>query len=313
MVQRDKQRQSDKLTSPHSHGNYHYLQDGEKDERLHNMHSLYRNTKGKLDRLRLKITQITADSGVQLDEETRADMVGMMAESSKEVEKTHSEDSFLRIFWEEQRKAASCGNPRQVRWHPLIIKWCLYLRHRSSGAYETIRKSGVLKLPSQRTLRDYTHYIRAQAGFSAEVDQELLRVADYKGLQEWEKCVALVIDEMHLKEDLVYDKVTGALTGFTSLGDINDHLLKVQLFCIGTHVCVHLHLQTHYYVWFTIHFEQFQDSVESPTSENSPPLANSMVVFMVRGLFISLQFPYVQFPCRDLTGKILLVCNVCTV
>ena len=36
--------------------------------------------------------------------------------------------------------------------HPLIIKWCLYMQHRSSGAYETLRSSGLLKLPSQRTL-----------------------------------------------------------------------------------------------------------------------------------------------------------------
>ncbi len=141
--------------------------------------------------------------------------------------RAHPEGSFQRIFWEEQKKAVQCKDPRQVRWHPLIIKWCLYLRHRSSGAYETLRNSGVLRLPSQRTLRDYTHYIRAHVGFSSEVDKELLRVAEYRELQEWQKCVVLLIDEMHLKEDLVYDKVTGALIGFTSLGDTNEHFLKV--------------------------------------------------------------------------------------
>ena len=56
---------------------------------------------------------------------------------------------------------------------------------------------------------------------------ELLRIANYKELQEWEKCVTLLIDEMHLKEDLVYDKGTGAMVGFTSFVKINDHLLKV--------------------------------------------------------------------------------------
>ena len=35
---------------------------------------------------------------------------------------------------------------------------------------------------------------------------ELLRIANYKELQEWEKRVTLLIDEMHLKEDLVYVK-----------------------------------------------------------------------------------------------------------
>ena len=72
MVQRDKQRQSDQLASPESHGNYRYLHDDEKDGRLHNVHSLYRNTKSKLDRLRMKIAQVTSDSGVQLDDLTFA-------------------------------------------------------------------------------------------------------------------------------------------------------------------------------------------------------------------------------------------------
>lgn len=55
-----------------------------------------------------------------------------------------------------------------------LYRWCLYLRHLSGKAYETLRQSGVLKLPSQRTLRDYTHYIPATTGFSAEVDKMLM-------------------------------------------------------------------------------------------------------------------------------------------
>ena len=49
----------------------------------------------------------------------------------------------------------------------------------------------------------------------------------YYNLKNWEKCVGILIDEMHIKEDLVYDKHTGALIGFISLGDVNDQLLKV--------------------------------------------------------------------------------------
>ena len=36
------------------------------------------------------------------------------------------------------------------------------------------------------------------------------------------------------------------------------------------------------------------------------PLANSMLVFMVRGLFSNLAFPYVQFSCNSLTGDLLV-------
>ena len=41
-------------------------------------------------------------------------------------------------------------------WSGNLIRWCLYLRHLSSGAYEMLRSS-----PSQRTLRDYMYYTKA--------------------------------------------------------------------------------------------------------------------------------------------------------
>ena len=41
------------------------------------------------------------------------------------------------------------------------------------------------------------------------------------------------------------------------------------------------------------------DSSPSPTHS---PLANTMMTFIVRGLFSSLQYPYAQFPCSSLTG-----------
>ena len=46
----------------------------------------------------------------------------------------------------------------------------------SSIAYEVLRNSGVVSLPSQRTLRDYTHFVESVPGFSAAVDQMLMEV-----------------------------------------------------------------------------------------------------------------------------------------
>lgn len=86
--------------------------------------------------------------------------------------------------------------------------------------------------------------------------------------------VFIIMDEMHVKEDLVYDKHTGELIGFTNLGDINSHLLKLQ---------------------HSLEVEQ----------STIPTLAKSLLVIMVRGLFSSLQFPYAQFPCANLSGDLL--------
>jgi len=41
-----------------------------------------------------------------------------------------------------------------------MIRWCLYLRHFSRGAYEMLRESNVIKLSSRKTLQDYTYYTK---------------------------------------------------------------------------------------------------------------------------------------------------------
>jgi len=46
-------------------------------------------------------------------------------------------------------------------------------------------------------------------------------------IEEWQKHVVLIFDEMHIKEDLVFDKTSGELKGFIRLGNINDHLLNL--------------------------------------------------------------------------------------
>ena len=84
----------------------------------------------------------------------------------------------------------------------------------------------------------------------------------------------MVIDEVHIKDDLVYDKHNGMLVGFENLGDTNNHLI------------------------------QFEAALSGDTAPR--PLAKSMLVLMVRGLFTSLRFPYAQFACSNLTGDLLI-------
>ena len=83
------------------------------------------------------------------------------------------------------------------------------------------------------------------------------------------------MDEVHIKEDLVYDKHEGTLVGFANLGDTNNHLLQFEATLRG-------------------------DSLQQQ------PLAKSMLVLMVRGLFSKLAFPYVQFACASVTGDLLM-------
>ena len=66
----------------------------------------------------------------------------------------------------------------------------------------------------------------------------------------------------------------GALLGFVNLGETNNHLLEFERSMLGE-------------------------------GSSRRKLANSMMVFMVRGLFSRLQFPYAQFPCSAVSGDLL--------
>lgn len=76
---------------------------------------------------------------------------------------------FMKLFWEEQQKYLHTKDKTQLRYHPAIIKFCLSIAAKSSAAYEQLRLnandgSGVLILPSQRTLRSYRNYIKPKQG-----------------------------------------------------------------------------------------------------------------------------------------------------
>jgi len=54
--------------------------------------------------------------------------------------------------------------------------------------------------------------VKAASGFSSEVDRMLMSAVYVESYPEREKCVILLLDKMHLKEGLVFDKHTGCLT-----------------------------------------------------------------------------------------------------
>ena len=74
-----------------------------------------------------------------------------------------------------------------------MIQWCLNLKLLLSAVYHSLRTEGFIKLPSERTLRDYTHYIKSEAGFSAELDQLLADEFRVDTLPDWKQYVVLII------------------------------------------------------------------------------------------------------------------------
>ena len=167
---------------------------------------------------------------------------------------TLPQDNAKRIFWNQQvcmynvnimiiqlftyiqisqtnstEKSSRKKGPQGMRWHPLMIRLCIHLKYHSNAAYEIMR--GIIHLPSTRTLRDYTHHIKAKPGKS----NELIHMYTYyinllntnKGLQhqvlleaikvfnltndieDFQRYVILSFDEIKIKENIVYNSHTG--------------------------------------------------------------------------------------------------------
>ena len=122
----------------------------------------------------------------------------------------------MNLFWQQQQKLFG-SKATGVRYHPMIIRFCLSLAAKSPSCYEELRNSKVLVLPSQRRLRDYRNVIKPKRGFQAEVVTELKNMTEqYFDVQRY---VVILFDEMKVSANLVFDKVTGELIGFTDLGD----------------------------------------------------------------------------------------------
>ena len=82
--------------------------------------------------------------------------------------------------------------------------------------------------------------------------------------------VILIVDEMKVQEDLVYDKTGCNLLGFVNLGEVNNEL------------------------------EVLEGKLRADVQDPCEAIATHMLTLMVRGLFIKMEFPYAKFPSRGL-------------
>lgn len=66
----------------------------------------------------------------------------------------------------------------------MIIRWCLYIRSKSAKAYNSVRDTGFIKLPSARTLFDYSNFTKSALGFQPDVVKVLNEEAAKLGMLE---------------------------------------------------------------------------------------------------------------------------------
>ena len=83
---------------------------------------------------------------------------------------------------------------------------------KSPSAYRELRDSGALIFPSERVLRDYKSYFKPKPGINSENNEDLRgKSANFNDMQIY---VVVVMHEMNIQSNLVFDKYSGDLIGF---------------------------------------------------------------------------------------------------
>ena len=110
---------------------------------------------------------------MEVSAELGDDMVTIMSGADQ----SKIESPFMKFFWEEQQKYLKSSSTG-IRYHPMIIRYCLSLTVKSLAVYDEIRYdekkgTGFLILRSRRRLRDYKNYITPKRGLNPNIMHEL--------------------------------------------------------------------------------------------------------------------------------------------
>lgn len=81
-----------------------------------------KSAENEVTKLKEKISNLI-QTGEMVDEGFNSDLSTIMEDNTDDVHKAFPEGTFRRIFWDQQMENVKKNDPRQYRWHPLMIKW----------------------------------------------------------------------------------------------------------------------------------------------------------------------------------------------
>ena len=144
--------------SADSHTRHSDLTSAEKQERIRKIPCTFELSKQKVKRLQDKVDKLITEKLVHLQNSDTTNIAQIVKEVSLLVEERFPLNSLQRVLWDQQRRYNSLKDKRQMRWHPLVIRFALNLKYLSGTAYRAVHQSGLINLASERTLSDYTHW-----------------------------------------------------------------------------------------------------------------------------------------------------------
>lgn len=165
--------------------------------------------------LEKKIQQSIHRDGIFLSEEDSTEFEEILKENPFE-----NKSVFKKLLLREQLKLLKGNNSRPRKWHPAIIQWCLYMKAKSPTSYRALKQ--VITLPSTSTLINYSKHLAATSGFTEEILVEMRTKINLDHLEDHQKYFSLILDEIQIKEDLIFQSSTGEFVGFQNLNEFRN-------------------------------------------------------------------------------------------
>ena len=142
---------------PESHARHDLLDKDKLWQKLKQVQEYRRSLKRQLKSAEQILQTAVQRDSVEIPKDLHKDFKQIILENRDKLQ----EGSLQQIFWDQQDQCLKRSN-QGYRWHPAVIRLCIALHAKSASAYRSLTESGVLTLPSTKTLRDYTYFTSPQ-------------------------------------------------------------------------------------------------------------------------------------------------------
>ena len=229
----------------HSHTSNKYLSERQMLKKMEKLQKNLRNEKKKNYTLQERMEEKIRKESVPVDNQMADDLTDILSNSNMTPAQS--------IFMQQQVKASQLTNACGMRWHPTMVRFALSVHLTSPAAYEMMRQTGMIKLPSSSTLFEYSHVEKVSEGVDETVIKSVLdRLKKFE--EKHKKYHVLMADEIHISQNLVFQKSTGQMIGYTSLDDIDSEVANLE------------------------------KCLDHPNHEREEVLASKMLVYMIKGV-----------------------------
>ena len=144
----------------------------------------------------MKISKILNTEGIQVSKDHDLEQKEIIENSDNPF----NEETPMGLLWQQQKQQAK-DKSRGMRWHPLMIQWCLSTCHTSPAAYKHVasKRNKFLVLPHVNTSKRYINYTTPSSGFNRDIIEKIIIDLKLSELQEYQKNVSLAFDEMKIQ------------------------------------------------------------------------------------------------------------------